>query len=418
MAPMTFDTLPFDITSQIFVYCLPPEDDALPWRTDAPLLLAGICRDWRDIALATHELWNTMHLNLRPRSILKVAPLLVFWIPRAGNLPLSMSLIYKCGDDSDFYRPVLADSAALDALGNLIEHYSPHWKSIELWIPLPALIQLDSPTREFASLKKLVLNCGTLGRQNQVAQIFSKSPMLRELHMISGLNVAALALPWKRLTTLRLDNTSLTGCLKTFPLVPSLVNFTATIWTDGHTSGTMLPLPHLESLTLTLSHARGPALLTALALPALKHLELDFPGANALPSLTSLISRSPCFLRRLSVRFGPRWGTEHFKQLFLALDSLEELEVRNANPSLDMGLGLLKAQPRLLPNLRSLRIERTMSDGEDAELLADLLESRWNIPATVSLPVDSEAVIRLARLRAEGMSIRITSSHWSWFLRY
>ncbi|KAJ6617909.1 hypothetical protein B0H10DRAFT_1796407, partial [Mycena sp. CBHHK59/15] len=49
--------LPFDIISQIFVYCLPQEADALPWRSEAPLLVASICRQWRDVALATHELW-------------------------------------------------------------------------------------------------------------------------------------------------------------------------------------------------------------------------------------------------------------------------------------------------------------------------------------------------------------------------
>ncbi|KAJ7645823.1 hypothetical protein B0H17DRAFT_959377, partial [Mycena rosella] len=57
MAPYPVLTLPFDIISQIFVYCLPQEDDALPWRTEAPLLLAGICREWRDITMCTHELW-------------------------------------------------------------------------------------------------------------------------------------------------------------------------------------------------------------------------------------------------------------------------------------------------------------------------------------------------------------------------
>ncbi|KAJ7916544.1 hypothetical protein B0H13DRAFT_364587 [Mycena leptocephala] len=224
-------TLPFDIISSIFVYCLPPEDDALPWRTEAPLLLAGICRDWRDIALATHDLWNTLHLSLRPYSILKVASLLEFWIPRAGNLPLSISLVCKCGND---LKPGSADSAWLDALAELIAQYAPHWSTVELHIPFPALIRLSPPREDFTSLKKLVLNSASWPGGKIPARVFSKSPKLRELHIrelhiISGARTR-VALPWEQLTTLRLDNTSTEECVKTLAFVPNLVHFTSTLW--------------------------------------------------------------------------------------------------------------------------------------------------------------------------------------------
>ncbi|KAF7329015.1 F-box domain-containing protein [Mycena venus] len=421
-------TLPFDIISQIFVYCLPPEDDALPWRTEAPLLLAGICRDWRDVALTVHELWNTIHLSLRPRSILKVAPLLKFWVPRAGNLPLSMSLVYKSeGSDT---------AAATRTLEELLDVYAPHWSSIELKIPLPTLIGLSPPEEDLASLRKLVLDLGAgwlTNRDKQLGDVFSKAPKMCELHIISGPS-AKLALPWEQLTTLRLDNASRAECLRTLALVPKLVNFTVTLWagSPGVSGSVLPPLSRLKSLTFTLSHTRGPALLHSLTLPALHHLALELQSLPEITSVTSLITRSPCFLRRLSVRMGLGWTADYFMQLFVTLDSLEELEIKKASQSLDTGLGLLKVQPHLLPNLRSLSVERTFHVRENAELLADLLESRWNIPATVSLPVqlksfrldsplteapdaDSRAVLRLARLRAEGMKIQIRSSFWSWF---
>ncbi|KAJ7119470.1 hypothetical protein C8R44DRAFT_788134 [Mycena epipterygia] len=416
-------TLPFDIISQIFVYCLPKEDDALPWRTEAPLLLAGICRDWREVALCTHELWNTIHLGLRPHSLLKAKRLLEFWIPRAGTFPLSMSLSYK--GDSDTAR-----------LGTLITQYAPHWSTIELHVPFEALLRLNRPPfPNFGSLERLILNCGATfqGGGRRVARMFSKAPRLRDLHIISGISAPNIALRGEQLTSLRLDNSTAAECIQTLAIVPNIVHFTSTLWEFGGNPSLVPPLYHLESLKIILSHTRGPALLTHLTLPALQHLELDLQGPpHEIERVTSLIVRSSCFLRRLSVRTGPLWTADHFAQLFAAIPSLEELEIRKAGKSADAVFLLLQAQSLLLPNLRSLLVERTISNGEDAELLADFLESRWNIPATTSQPVpltsfrldsplttapdmDSDAVSRLRLLRVAGMSIRITSSHWSWF---
>ncbi|KAJ7334720.1 hypothetical protein DFH08DRAFT_784773 [Mycena albidolilacea] len=421
-------TLPFEIIAQIFVFCLPPEDDALPWRTEAPLLLAGICRHWRDAAMATHELWNTVHLSLRPRSVLKVAPLLDFWIPRAGNLPLSMSLIYK---GAEWNLEVTDPEAPQRKLEALLKEYAPHWTSIELMPPFPTRALLASPDKDLASLKRLVLRYGPWAPSgNQLARGFSQAPRLRELHMISG-SPTILALPWEQLTTLRLDNSAPVECVRTLALVPNLVNFTATIWTASP-APSIPPLTRLESLTFNLSHTRGPALLNSLTLPALHHLDLDIEDVREITSVTSLTTRSPCFLRSLSIRVGTHWTADYFLQLFSALDLLEDLDLRKAAKSVDIGLVLLKMQPHLLPNLRTLSIRRASAAHEDAELLADLLESRWNVPETVSLPVqmtafrldsplvevsdlDRSAVLRLARLRKEGMDIQIRLSFYLWF---
>ncbi|KAJ7471806.1 hypothetical protein FB451DRAFT_308206 [Mycena latifolia] len=421
-------TLPFDIISQIFVYCLPQEDDALPWRTEAPLLLAGICREWRDIALCTHELWNTMHLNLRPHTVLKVAPLLSFWIPRAGSFPISMSLLYKFKGDNSI--------TVMDALVALVRQYAPHWTTIELHIPLSALLPLNFQTKNFASLKKLVLHCGSdfYSRKQRVVRAFSESnaPKLRELQIISGtVTPAAIALPWQQLVTLRLDNSTAVACLQALADAPNVVNVTCILWSlGGHPPARLLHLPRLESLKLLLSHARGPALLRRLQAPALQHLELDLPESHHIEEMTDFIVRSTCFIRRLSVMFGPPWTANDFLRLFGAMDSLEELEIRKGGQSIDAAFHLLKAQPSLLPNLRLLHVNRTILGTEDAELLADLLETRWNIPVDVSFPVrlesfrlisplttapeiDSIAVLRLARLLVSGMKIQIISSR-SW----
>ncbi|KAJ7208055.1 hypothetical protein GGX14DRAFT_455349 [Mycena pura] len=436
MAPYPVLTLPFDIASQIFVYCLPQEDDALPCRTEAPLLLAGICREWRDIALATHELWNTIHLTLRSHSVSTVSPLLEFWLPRAGNLPLSMSLCYK-GNLDDPYSPRMdPKGAGFDTtLVNLLALYAPHWTSLELHISLQALFQVNIRKEAFTSLKKLVLDCGpslqVVDQGKRMVYAFAEASHLRELHLMSGGLGTRTSFPWGQLTSLKLDNSTIAECLQMLALTLNLVNFTLTLWSSGHlTSAPILPCPRLESLNATLSHSRGPALLSSLTLPALSHLGIDIMTVQEITSFTSLIARSSCFLRRLSVRLGLRWTTDHFLRFLTSLDSLEELEIRKANQSLDTGLRFLQAQPSLLPNLRSLDIERTSGD-EDPDLVADFLESRWNVQTSISVPVqmkcfrlrspltrapdfESDAILRLQLLREAGMVIRITSSR-SWF---
>ncbi|KAF9259417.1 hypothetical protein L218DRAFT_874821, partial [Marasmius fiardii PR-910] len=59
-----FRKLPVDIWSLVFVQCLPSSEFAVGIITEAPLILTRICRWWREIALSTPGLWNTIHINI------------------------------------------------------------------------------------------------------------------------------------------------------------------------------------------------------------------------------------------------------------------------------------------------------------------------------------------------------------------
>ncbi|KAJ7660146.1 hypothetical protein DFH06DRAFT_914375, partial [Mycena polygramma] len=50
-------TLSPEITSQIFVACLPDHSRVRPSANTPPLVLPQICRQWREIALSLPELW-------------------------------------------------------------------------------------------------------------------------------------------------------------------------------------------------------------------------------------------------------------------------------------------------------------------------------------------------------------------------
>ncbi|KAJ7860494.1 hypothetical protein B0H13DRAFT_1549274, partial [Mycena leptocephala] len=51
---------PLELSSEIFLYCLPPRPK--PAAHNVPMLLLKICSTWTSIALSTPALWAAMEL--------------------------------------------------------------------------------------------------------------------------------------------------------------------------------------------------------------------------------------------------------------------------------------------------------------------------------------------------------------------
>ncbi|KAJ7175238.1 hypothetical protein C8R43DRAFT_872969, partial [Mycena crocata] len=83
-------TLPVEITSQIFLECLPQNGRVRPSPHAAPLLLAQICHHWRNIALSTCQLWSTVDISLSEFYPSQKHPWnsLERWFRRAKGVPL------------------------------------------------------------------------------------------------------------------------------------------------------------------------------------------------------------------------------------------------------------------------------------------------------------------------------------------
>ncbi|KAK7028384.1 hypothetical protein R3P38DRAFT_2935801 [Favolaschia claudopus] len=87
--------LPFEISAQIFIHCLPgKQKDRTASLEHAPLLLLNICNAWTDIAKSTPLLWCTIHIEF-PRPV-SFKELLEAWFIRARNYPLTVSLRGQC----------------------------------------------------------------------------------------------------------------------------------------------------------------------------------------------------------------------------------------------------------------------------------------------------------------------------------
>ncbi|KAF8205656.1 hypothetical protein K438DRAFT_517563 [Mycena galopus ATCC 62051] len=55
--------LPLEILSEIFAYCV-PDEFITPNLTTAPLVLCGLCRQWREVAISTPELWSSLFVDM------------------------------------------------------------------------------------------------------------------------------------------------------------------------------------------------------------------------------------------------------------------------------------------------------------------------------------------------------------------
>ncbi|KAJ7157218.1 hypothetical protein C8R46DRAFT_909202, partial [Mycena filopes] len=93
-------SLPPEITSEIFLECLPPHPLFAPFgesgltNSVAPLLLLQVCKTWRKIALSTPRLWDSLHLFHSagfPRTS-TMAKVITDWFGRARSSPLTLSL--------------------------------------------------------------------------------------------------------------------------------------------------------------------------------------------------------------------------------------------------------------------------------------------------------------------------------------
>ncbi|KAJ7453628.1 hypothetical protein B0H11DRAFT_2288133 [Mycena galericulata] len=81
--------LPLEISSEIFIQCLPPLP-LPPGPHQIPMILLNICRAWTDIALSTPALWTTSFISCPCTEDFQ--RLLKTWLQRSRQLPSSVRL--------------------------------------------------------------------------------------------------------------------------------------------------------------------------------------------------------------------------------------------------------------------------------------------------------------------------------------
>ncbi|KAJ7645140.1 hypothetical protein DFH06DRAFT_1301156 [Mycena polygramma] len=306
-------SLPTEITMEIFLRCLPSQP-RLPCPSIVPLLLTQICHRWREIALDTQSLWQSLIFKDRQVSV----ELLRLWLYRSGALPLNLSL--QCWD------PL--------RVGTLIEAIMPHshhWQDMKLGLPLTSFGDLNLRHTSFPLLRAISLDTiQWRGDDESTATVLVwDAPSLREVH-VSTFPKIKIGVPWPQLTALTLrTDVEFMECLSFLRGCLNLVNLTVRTIGPAAFHADILALDSLQSLDCNISDGAD-TLMQYLALPRLERLAIaDTCEVEHASVLTAFIIRSACGnLRHLSLSVTSTIPSENLTPFFRAVpNSVSELQL-------------------------------------------------------------------------------------------
>ncbi|KAJ7911069.1 hypothetical protein B0H13DRAFT_585909, partial [Mycena leptocephala] len=121
-------SLPFEVTSKIFVHCLPDFQDSdrifSRYPVPTPLLLSQICRTWRFVAFTTPKIWAVFNIHSfdidQAKNHVFCTRRFAEWVQRIGSLPLSFIL----------HRSLSLNPTSSDIFNSLLS-LSMQWQDVD-----------------------------------------------------------------------------------------------------------------------------------------------------------------------------------------------------------------------------------------------------------------------------------------------
>ncbi|KAJ7861811.1 hypothetical protein B0H14DRAFT_3615948 [Mycena olivaceomarginata] len=341
--------LPAEITAKIFRHCLPAPTTvksdphkypAWSSRYQAPLLLAQICRQWRNVCLDTSELWTSIAFKEKGHP-----ELVDLWLSRARNRSLT---IFLRGPRARRLMPAIL-------------RYHSQWQDVCLDLPYRVLPLLSMTA--FPRLERLALSWALNNETEafgpatpRLLLIIRNAPLLRYANLN---HVPNANLPFEQLTTLHFHYSP--DILHTVAILQRSPNLLDLYWLDtGGDLPVTTPPPAPVKLALLRSLKIGdPRLLSLLTAPRLQRLEMvrkihkviDGAAANA---LARLLRRSSCDLQFLVLSLqGKRTSAAALERFLRAAGPVPHLTLDQA--TIDIQMPALEGVD-VLPGLKHLEI--------------------------------------------------------------
>ncbi|KAJ7803636.1 hypothetical protein B0H14DRAFT_1634933 [Mycena olivaceomarginata] len=372
--------LPVDVTSHIFLHCLPTHGRVAPSATSAPLIVAQICRHWREVALSTCGLWKSLYIDggLDLGTVMgerTFAPnysaqhLLRTWFSRAKGSPLSLGLNFTMRRVS----PALLE--VVEAYAGQIQHLDLH-----LWP------EQFPKVRPLHTSFPLLQHLATTNSSDDAAWDFLEySPPLRELRLLD-VRYHDVSIPpsLSSLTQLEISpeisSEMLLKMLNSLSMLSTL-KFCLREWEGPSITEPATPAVYPQLSSLSLGSGASTSALRLVTLPNLHFLKLaSFSDRD---DVQKFLSRSACVIDHLVISFeGYEVDVEEdadavfeWLETFPTVHVLEIPECPDVTALLDS-----LDSPGVLPRLADIRISSTVRpatiDNNYDDALIKLLHSR------------------------------------------
>ena len=327
--------LPPEIGSHIFRLCLPTLyfDDTEEWieagtSTTRVLGLGAVCRQWRHLAWATPDLWDTLFLTILPstrRSLAESLPgLLCEWLSRSGMRPLT--IFFRYSEESDAYDlldesivKILASAA--DLVIETINLHSGRWRNLHLDVGA------DIPGRLCGSVQPnqlFGLELQVEGARSPTQKFIMKRKPFPTLLTLVNFSPTLIDIGWDNIIRAYLFELNAKECLEVLRRAPALEYCLAQPWDDDTVEFGTTINSRLRWLDIL---SRGTNFLDAINVSSLEEWDHD-TGGGPLPvtAMVALFERSGCCLKILNLQ-NISAPPDDLSILFQAVPSLERLRL-------------------------------------------------------------------------------------------
>ncbi|KAJ7052667.1 hypothetical protein C8F01DRAFT_1236263 [Mycena amicta] len=310
LIPYSEHPLPPNILSKVLVFEANSDGNLFLGKGKLRILaLASVCRQWRDAAFTTGELWKSI----------TALGMLSTWLPRSGTLPININL-----------HGILPTSVAL---WDVLVPHSARWRSLELEAPEPVVLSLTNAASDLPFFESLSIRGDVALEDGE----HISAPNLRSLKLTTPFVVYQLALPLKQITSLDLTGESGAGILDMLALMPDLTSLvlsiqdtepdaseseaseaeaTTTTTTTATTTAPSSPCVLTQLASLQYNHDLPPYILAGLYTPLLAHL--TFSSLPPFYSMQSLITRSNSSIRSLKLKLQSHRSLKDERSAFFA----------------------------------------------------------------------------------------------------
>ncbi|KAJ7042776.1 hypothetical protein C8F04DRAFT_1074740 [Mycena alexandri] len=393
LQPVTILELPPEILAEIFVECLPTYS-ATPAALRAPLLLGGICGEWRTIALSTPSLWSTFILPVdmgKTTDDYPVVRLFESWIARGGNYPLTMVISCSAsGATRPPYTPYTLPGSFISALSRS----SSRWHDVHLVLPHADFYRLQA-NDGFPFLRRLAVKAADYmwlkSATTPPLDLFNNASVLDDVSLGEGFVLSDINLPLHQLSYFDTQ----AGTAVTYFQVLRQAAELAEIRLNLHNVTRFEDMVHsnvksinLQSMQIQESETLG--ILDYMTCPALEKIIICGLAPLVSHSLVRLLSRSSSPLREFILDLAPHLmgdALANTNAVLMAMPTLELLELKPVAAETAHGIfGRMCDKTTLfLPRLTTLRVEVNLGDASSSSwtysTLVRMVVARWNVEA-------------------------------------